>query len=103
MMMSAHGAGYRRYVVIVPTRWQGAANAWAVRYYDPRGGAETFSVGLSADGSNPPTHYWAGLDVDEEQERSLLVLRDTLPGVIVSPYGISSAAAAHLRPTGEDI
>lgn len=47
-----------RAIIVVKAADRDAANQDALAY-DPVGGAETFRVGLSADGSTPATHYWA--------------------------------------------
>lgn len=48
----------RRAIIVVKAADRDAANQDALAY-DPIGGAETFRVGLSSDGSTPVTHYWA--------------------------------------------
>jgi hypothetical protein len=49
----------RRLVIVVAAAAADACNTHA-QAIDPDGGDRTFTVGLSATGSAPATHYWCG-------------------------------------------
>lgn len=47
-----------RATIVILASDQANANAEAEASFDPLGGQNTFTVGLSPTGSAPPTHYW---------------------------------------------
>lgn len=67
----------RRAIVVVTADVAASANAEAKKI-DTIGGERTFTVGLSATGAAPATHYWCSWQLTPEQYDQLTSLLATL-------------------------
>lgn len=56
----------RRAIIIIPAAKQAQGNAWAMEA-DPATDGRTFTVGLSATGLDPATHYWCNWQTTQAQ------------------------------------
>lgn len=75
----------KRVLVIIKASQQQEANQNALQY-DPVGGARTFTVGLSYDGTPPATHYWASASVDLATFAAIQTLVAQSPGAVLEEY-----------------
>jgi hypothetical protein len=55
----------RRALIIIPSADKNAANQAALAF-DSTGGLNTFTVGLSANGQEPASHFWASIQFREQ-------------------------------------
>ena len=75
-----------RYLVILPAANQAQANALAKSEFDSDGGEKTFTVGLSADGKEPATHYWCSALFFRSGPERLLAAKGLFPDAVVLDY-----------------
>jgi hypothetical protein len=67
----------RRWILVVPEAVAAAANNHAAQV-DRRGGGQTFTVGLSASGAAPATHYWCGWQLTDDADSRIRARLQTL-------------------------
>ena len=68
-----------RAVIVIPSQYQEAANARWKQHMDPTGGDQTFTVGLSNDGSPPAQAYVADTPLRAEHRDEIKWLADNAP------------------------
>ena len=69
----------QRFLIIIPAADRDRANALAKDQFDQTGGEKTFSVGLSATGKAPVTHYWCSALFYGGGPERLLALQSAFP------------------------
>lgn len=72
-----------RYLIIIPAAVKGSANTVAKTQLDPKRGEKTFSIGLSATGKLPVTHYWCSSVISKEK---VVALPRLVPAADVQAY-----------------
>lgn len=78
----------KRALIIVPASSVGSANL-AAQQLDPVGGEQTFTVGLSADGNEPVTHYWCSVAMTVEQFAAVQQLQSSeFPDAVIVEYDL---------------
>jgi hypothetical protein len=75
-----------RYLVILPAADQAQANVLAKSEFDSDGGEKTFSIGLSATGQAPATHYWCSALFFRTGPERLLAAKALFPDSLVLDY-----------------
>ncbi len=75
-----------RYLVIIPAADQSQANALSKSEFDSDGGEKTFSIGLSATGKPPATHYWCSALFFRTGPERLLAAKAIFPDAVVVDY-----------------
>ena len=70
-----------RVIVVVPAALKDTINALVYQQLDPSGGMTTLSVGLSASGQEPATHYWCASSLVEAAMQKLAGLSQAFPTV----------------------
>lgn len=78
-----------RVLLVIPAADRAAANTAAATYFDPAGGAATFSVGLSPDGSEPATHYWASAQFTDATYALLQQVKPAFPAAELIDYDLA--------------
>jgi hypothetical protein len=80
----------RRVLIIIPAAYQAAANQASLAF-DPIGGAETFTVGLSETGAEPATHFWASIQMREETFQGVQqLLPAQFPNAVMVEYNMDA-------------
>lgn len=69
-----------RHIIVISAAEQSAANTLALSL-DPAGGAATFTVGLSTDGTEPATHYWCSTVSTEALSSAMYASQGSLTSV----------------------
>lgn len=75
-----------RYLVIIPAANQEQANALSKSEFDEAGGDKTFSIGLSATGKQPATHYWCSALFFRSGPERLQAAAALFPDAVVADY-----------------
>jgi hypothetical protein len=70
-----------RVTILIPAARQAAINTWWQANLDSLGGASTFTVGLSADGNAPATHYWMSGAFTDTELRAMIARLCTLASI----------------------
>jgi hypothetical protein len=76
----------QRFLIILPLADRERANGVAKANFDPDGGEKTFSIGLSASGSAPATHFWCSALFSGEGAARLAAAQAAFPDAVVCPY-----------------
>jgi hypothetical protein len=80
----------RRVLIIIPAEYQAVANQAALGF-DETGGDRTFTVGLSADGQEPATHFWASIQMREETFQGVSqLLPAQFPQAVMIEYNLDT-------------
>jgi hypothetical protein len=58
-------------IIVIPASDQATCNAYMKENWDSEGGDKTFTVGLSANGEEPFSHYWCNWRVDAATESAV--------------------------------
>ena len=74
-----------RFLIIIAAEDRDQANAFAKDQLDQVGGQNTFSVGLSASGKEPVTHYWCSALFDIGSGW-VLALQTAFPSALIQTY-----------------
>ncbi len=76
----------QRFLIIIPAADRDAANSLAKAQFDTAGGEKTFSVGLSASGNAPVTHYWCSALFTGDAPERLAAASAAFPAAVVQSY-----------------
>ncbi len=100
----------RRVIIVVPAADRDRANGVA-QTMQPVGGERTFTVGLSATGLEPWTHYWCSVALREAEWQAAQAQLAAFPGAGLLPWDMDGdpglpdrelAARALRRPARQD-
>ena len=75
-----------RFLIIISATDKTAVNTLAKSQLDTKGGERTFSIGLSAAGNAPVTHYWCSSVVSEDKMERVTDLSAQFPNAKVFAY-----------------
>ena len=75
-----------RFLIIIPSAVKGSANTVAKAQLDLKRGERTFSIGLSATGKPPVTHYWCSSVISDEVKEKVVALPDLVPSADIRAY-----------------
>jgi hypothetical protein len=75
-----------RYLIIILAADKVAINTVAKAELDTKRGERTFSIGLSATGKAPVTHYWCSSVFSDAKTANVLALKDQFPNSDVLAY-----------------
>lgn len=80
----------RRVLFIVPAANQVAANQ-AATAFDPTGGSQTFTIGLSPTGLEPATHSWASISMRQGTFEAVeQVIEQNFPTITMVEYDLDT-------------
>ncbi len=76
----------QRFLIIIAAADRDAANSLAKAQFDTAGGEKTFSVGLSASGAAPASHYWCSALFTGDGPEKLAAAQAVFPSAVVQTY-----------------
>lgn len=81
-----------RYLMIIPSAMQVAANQAFKAQVDPIGGENTFTQGLNASGlaTDAITHYWSSIVLNGTQAAACQAIsQSSVPGLVMEAYDLA--------------
>lgn len=78
----------RRVLIVIPAADKTAANQASLAF-DPIGGQNTFTAGLSATGELPATHFWSSIQMREQVFQGVSqIIASQFPNAVLVEYDL---------------